>query len=105
MGNATRKTLALMLCLTLLAGGIGTAAYALSTDRQEKNPPEKKSSVITTEKPSTMAKDEIVYVLAGAEGNVQKIIVSDWIKNSIGSAAVSDQSELTDVKTVKGNAT
>lgn len=105
MGNAARKTLAIILCLALLAGGIGTAAYALNADRQEKSPLEKKSSVITTEKPSAMAKDEIVYVLAGAEGNVQKIIVSDWIKNSIGSAVVSDQSELTAVKAVKGNTT
>ncbi len=52
-----------------------------------------------------VSKDETVYVLAGADGSVQKIIVSDWLKNSLGNAAVSDQSELTDVENVEGDET
>ena len=52
-----------------------------------------------------ISKDETVYVLAGTDGSVQKIIVSDWIKNSLGSAAVNDNSELTNVENVKGEET
>ncbi len=52
-----------------------------------------------------VSKDETVYVLAGADGSVQKIIVSDWLKNSLGNAAVSDESELTNVENVEGDET
>ena len=48
-------------------------------------------------------KDETVYVLAGADGSVQKIIVSDWIKNTLGSSTLTDSSELENVENVKGD--
>ena len=35
-----------------------------------------------------MVKDETVYVIAGADGSVQKIIVSDWIKKHPGKRLV-----------------
>lgn len=38
---------------------------------------------------SGISKDETVYVLASADGNVQKIIVSDWIKNNIEAKSIS----------------
>ena len=50
-----------------------------------------------------MDKDETVYVLAGADGSVQKIIVSDWIKNAIGSTTLTDVGTLGDVQNVKGD--
>ena len=52
-----------------------------------------------------VSKEETVYVLAGADGSVQKIIVSDWLRNFPGNAAVSDKSELTDVEDVRGDET
>ena len=54
-----------------------------------------------TDKDST--KDETVYVLAGADGSVQKIIVSDWIKNALGAASITDSTGLSDIENVKGN--
>lgn len=48
-------------------------------------------------------KEETVYVLAGANGSAQEIIVSDWLKNPDGSAALYDSSELTDIENVKGD--
>lgn len=48
-------------------------------------------------------KEETVYVLAGADGSAQEIIVSDWLKNPDGSAALYDSSELTDIENVKGD--
>ena len=45
----------------------------------------------TSVMPSTDAafKEETVYVIAGNDGSVQKIIVSDWIKNT-GKAAAAE---------------
>ncbi len=49
-----------------------------------------------------LSKDETVYVISGADGGVQKIIVSDWIKNSMGSSQIQDLTELSDISNVKG---
>lgn len=46
-------------------------------------------------------KDETVYILAGADGSVQKIIVSDWLKNAAGDSTINDISELTDIENVR----
>lgn len=48
-------------------------------------------------------KDETVYVLAGADGSVQKVIVSDWISNTSATSTISDYSELSDIQVVKGD--
>lgn len=48
-------------------------------------------------------KEETVYVLAHADGSVRQLIVSDWLKNPEGVASLSDYTELTGVKNVKGD--
>ena len=48
-------------------------------------------------------KDETVYVLTGNAGSVNKIIVSDWLKNKDGDASLVDASDLTDIQNVKGD--
>ena len=48
-------------------------------------------------------KDEVVYVMADAQGNTQKIIVSDCLKNANGESTITDASSLTDIQNVKGN--
>lgn len=50
-------------------------------------------------------KDETVYVLTGNVGNVNKIIVSDWLKNKDGDASLVDASDLTGIENVKGDET
>ena len=50
-------------------------------------------------------KEETVYVNMDASGNVEKITVSDWLKNAAGSAELSDSSSLSDIKNVKGDET
>lgn len=50
-------------------------------------------------------KDETVYVLAGADGAVRQVIVSDWLKNAAGEDALADRSALTDIENVKGDET
>ena len=48
-------------------------------------------------------KNETVYVLAGADGSVKKIIVSDWIKNVLGDGKLNDASDLSGIENVKGD--
>ena len=103
--NKMMKTLSIALSLLLVAGGTG-AAFALA-----KNAQTEQSVVETTQQPAdhpatqtgTTEKDETVYVLAGADGSVKKIIVSDWIKNELNASSISDFSELHDIEAVKGD--
>ena len=101
------KITALCLCALLAVSGITATAFALNSDGDEPEDQEKHETETTAEDDNgaDISKDETVYVLAGADGSVQKIIVSDWIKNSLGNAAVSDKSELTDVENVRGDET
>lgn len=48
-------------------------------------------------------KDEIVYVIAGADGSVMDTIVSAWLKNPSEAESITDYSILTDIENVKGN--
>ena len=54
-------------------------------------------------KTESTAKNETVYVLANSDGSVKKIIVSDWIKNSLNEKSLKDKTDLSDVKNVKGD--
>ena len=50
-------------------------------------------------------KDETVYVFSDAAGTQNKIIVSDWLKNPDGADTLTDSSNLSDIKNVKGDET
>ena len=105
MNKSTVKILSVLLCAALVAGGTG-AAFA--QNRSEESQPKTTAgdtANVKTEETDALSKDETVYVLAGADGSVDKIIVSDWIKNALGSASISDKSELTDIENVKGDET
>ena len=54
-------------------------------------------------KTESTAKNETVYVLANSDGSVKKIIVSDWIKNSLNEKSLKEKTDLSDVKNVKGD--
>lgn len=47
-------------------------------------------------------KEQTVYVNADENGNIQKVIVSNWLKNMDQSASLEDQSELENIQNVKG---
>ena len=49
-------------------------------------------------------KDETVYVLANAEGEAKRVIVSDWLTNPDGEKDLADATALKDAKAVKGSA-
>lgn len=96
------KLIAVCLCLVLLVSS-SSVAFALTNENNEKAEKPQTESVVGTAKKQDNSKDETVYVIAGADGSVQKIIVSDWIKNTLGSNTISDKSELTDIENVKGD--
>lgn len=50
------------------------------------------------------SKNEVVYIMADASGNCDKVVVSDWIKNTKGNTEVADVSDLKDITNTKGNA-
>jgi putative membrane protein len=99
MKNKILKVIALSLCAALLVCGIGASAYAINYDNKYNT----SDDSLGTE--SGIEKNETVYILTGAEGSIQKIIVSDWIKNSDNSDTISDTSELTDIEVTKGETT
>lgn len=103
MNKLTQKVTALCLCGALCLGAVGVA-FAETSDKQEtaRQPQETAAASVTAAAEVQEAdKDETVYVLADAEGAVQKIIVSDWIRNALGSGTITDRSDLTDIENVR----
>ena len=49
-------------------------------------------------------KDETDYVLAGADGAVRQVIVSDWLKNPDKLDELTDATRLQNLTVVEGNA-
>lgn len=83
--KTTKKTVASALCAALIWSGAGQPLNVAAA-------PEKQD----------VTKEETVYVLTDESGNVEKIIVSDWLQNSSGESAIVDTSLLTNMENVKG---
>lgn len=105
MKQGITKTVAVTLCALLLAGG-GTAAavFAANSGKAPEDDAVLASAPAAEETDKTV-KDETVYVLSGADGSVQKIIVSDWLRNTLGKDEIYDSSDLDNVENVKGSET
>ena len=50
-------------------------------------------------------KEETVYVMTDASGNVDDVVVSNWLKNKDGSKTLTDKTNLKDIVNVKGEET
>lgn len=101
MSKTTKKILAICLCAALCLGGAGMAFAQASAKKTDDQPVS--AAQQAAELQQKISKDETVYVLTGADGSVKKIIVSDWLKNELGSASVADKSDLSDIENVKGD--
>lgn len=53
---------------------------------------------------STAGKEETVYVMMDGDGNQNSVIVSEWLKNPEGTDALTDTSNLQNLRVVKGTA-
>ena len=102
MKKSIIKPIAICLCMVLLTS-FSVAAFALGNIKKDETGQPQAAAAENTAKEQNNSKDETVYVIAGADGSVQKIIVSDWIKNTLGSSTISDKSELANVENVKGD--
>ena len=96
-----KRICAAAVCCTMLLGGVG-ASWAMNAGKKPQAETEKKPET-AAKTADGIVKDETVYVLTEADGSVQKIIVSDWLKNTVGSTSVLDQSELTNIENTKGD--
>lgn len=96
MKNRATKIISLVLCAAVLSTAVGTSVFALAGEGKESKA-ENTSTSINVSAEAETSKDETVYVLAGADGTVQKIIVSDWIKNAMATDSLDDKTELSDI--------
>ena len=102
MKNRATKFISLALCAVVLFAAVGTSAFALTGEGKESKD-ENQETTINASAEAETSKDETVYVLAGADGTVQKIIVSDWIKNAMAADSLEDKTELSDIENIKGD--
>lgn len=82
MSKSKIKFLSVFLCSALIVGSIGTTVYAKS-EAKSNNIPKQEEILTSTSDSIEPEKDENVYVLTNSDGSLKKVIVSDWIKNSI----------------------
>ena len=107
-----KKYLASVLAILVAAGLTGTFAYAKGGEnKQEESSIETEITEDTADAVMnrssdalTAQKDETVYVIASADGKVDKIIVSDWLQNAAGAEQLKDTSDLKDITNVKSDA-
>lgn len=106
MKQTSKKLAALGLSLVLVIGGLGGAVCARAGDSAGTPAPlsEKTAAPVSAAEPAAF-RDETVYVLAGADGTAEKVIVSDWLQNPQGLTQLRDAAALKDVENVKGNET
>ena len=96
--NRAVRSFAWILSGAVCAGSVMPALAASSPDL------EKNQSSVSDEKNEAKDthKEETVYVKLNADGQPKQVIVSDWLKNSSGGGTITDQSDLKDIKNVKG---
>lgn len=111
--NEWKKSVSVVMAALLMCSGIQIPAQAKETDSlllgnglamAEKMEPEVKTAEVelSDQDRGQLAKEETVYVIANADGSTQKLIVSDWLKNAMGSQTLEDATELTNITNVKG---
>lgn len=103
-----RKLIAGILAVVLSAGITGTFAYAKSLEDTDETPlaisaDAEPAETVLAENDAEPQKDETVYVIAHADGAVDKIIVSDWLKNPSGADKLTDTSDLENITNVRSD--
>lgn len=105
MKQTTKKLTAMGLSVVLAIGGLGGAVSARAGESGHTPAPLSEKSAAPASAAPAAFRDETVYVLAGADGTAEKVIVSDWLQNPQGLAQIRDAAALEDVENVKGNET
>ena len=90
--NISKRTMVIALAAALIlsaAAGAGMHSLLASPAKAQVE----SSQQVKSESETVPEKDETVYVIADANGNPQKVIVSDWLQNeqkNAGTASISD---------------
>ena len=102
MNNRLKKGIEIAVCSLLSVCIVGGTALAAESTKVKSKTEETTDSAADVTADAN-SKDETVYVLAGADGSVERVIVSDWIKNSLGSDKITDNSGLENPENLKGD--
>ena len=89
------KLMSIILCLAIALSTSLMGVFALSLQGVSLKSDEDKA----TADEAPLYKEETVYVMAKADGTVDKIIVSDWIKNNDHADVIKDVAALGDINT------
>ena len=100
--NVAAKIIAICLAATMLIG-ICSASAVTAPKQNGISVGNPVTTAVHSASGGQNSKEETVYVLANADGSVQKIIVSDWLKNPAGANFINDISELDGIENVKGD--
>ncbi len=104
MKTKLAKIISTTLAVLLLGGAsAGIAVHAMQNDQTPEDTTTPIGSSSSAESVDKAEKNETVYVLAGKDGSVKKIIVSDWIRNTLGEGKLNDSSDLSGIENVKGD--
>lgn len=102
--TAFRKLLSISLCLCVFLSACSKKTTE-STDKPDTHPDTNTQNSIFTDSPSSVTKNETVYVSLDSAGAVQEITVSDHISTDKGNVRVEDVSPLIGITDTKGNLT
>lgn len=105
MKNKIIKTVSVVLCAAIMCGAALTGIYAAAANNGKKSGDMTGGTISSAPVAgdTSATKKETVYVIAGADGSVKKLIVSDWIKNDGKSDTLTDVTGATGIVNVKGD--
>ena len=95
------KLMSIALCMTIVLSATLVGVFALSLNGITLGDSNKDKA---TPDEAALFKDETVYVMAKSDGTVDKIIVSDWVRNNKHADAIKDVSTVGDIENVKTDA-
>jgi putative membrane protein len=104
------KILAVLLAVLLVSGTVTCVVYASSassdnsSDEADTTLKDTIENAIKVDKTAdTEGKEETVYAIGDANGNTQKLIISEWLKNPKKQSSLQDYTELSDIKNTNGD--
>lgn len=100
------QVISLALCTILILVTVAPNAHATGKNNQNNEETREENGILPGENSCAgegkTEKDETVYIFTDASGNVEKVIVSDWLKNTDSFKTIDDYSDLKNIENVKG---